>query len=223
MAFAGMNNQKPIVNLEDEPVLVVNADAPPAGKFAFEWFGLANAVIAVPLNALQKLVDALECFFYRTFASRGTPTTPCRARVYSCMCPLAAIGRATRLGFGPLFVINLDEIVEMVVPLSVFVVIAYVKQLFVVGGGTLSADDERYPLHAYRLRDENSDRARHGHAEAVEERFRLLFHFVVDPEVYLRHCCCSFVTDAGNYTVWILQRQQSAIQFKEQFHERSAA
>ena len=139
------------------------------------------------------------------------------------MCPLAAIGRATRLGFGPLFVINLDEIVEMVVPLSVFVVIAYVKQLFVVGGCTLSADDERYPLRVYRLRDENGYRARHGHTEAVEERFRLLFHFIVYSEVYLRHCCCSFVTDGGNYTMWFFQRQLYAIQFNKQSHERSAA
>ena len=49
-------------DLKDDSVGGVYADAPFAGKIALERFGIANAAVAVSLNASEKIVDATNGF-----------------------------------------------------------------------------------------------------------------------------------------------------------------
>ena len=46
----------------NEVVLVINAATPPSLKRILQGFGLPEAIMAVAVNVLQQLVDALECF-----------------------------------------------------------------------------------------------------------------------------------------------------------------
>ena len=43
MSLARGDFEEPVVDLEDQPVRLVNADAPPAGPVPLQWFGLADA------------------------------------------------------------------------------------------------------------------------------------------------------------------------------------
>ena len=63
MARAGIDLERVVFDLEDDSVLLVNADAPPARKVAFERFWFPNAIVTVALYALQKLIDALDGLF----------------------------------------------------------------------------------------------------------------------------------------------------------------
>ena len=63
MASAGIDLKRVAFNLEYDAVLLVNADAPHARKIAFERLWFANAIVAVALYALQKLIDALDGLF----------------------------------------------------------------------------------------------------------------------------------------------------------------
>ena len=47
----------------DNPVFIINPPAPPAGPVAFQRFGIANALMAVPNDILQYLIDSLQRFF----------------------------------------------------------------------------------------------------------------------------------------------------------------
>ena len=58
MSLAGTDDEEPIHDLEDDAVLFVDADAPPAGAIATKRFWVADAGRAVALNALDELVDA---------------------------------------------------------------------------------------------------------------------------------------------------------------------
>ena len=49
-------------DLKDDSVGGVYTDAPFAGKIALERFGIANAAVAVSLNACEKIVDAANGF-----------------------------------------------------------------------------------------------------------------------------------------------------------------
>jgi len=60
MAFAGIDVKRVVVDLEDDSVLLVDTDAPFARKVALEWFRIADAAVAVAVNALDKAVDSLE-------------------------------------------------------------------------------------------------------------------------------------------------------------------
>ena len=60
MASAGIDLKRVAFNLEDDAVLLVNADAPHARKIALERLWFANAIVAVALYALQKLIDTLD-------------------------------------------------------------------------------------------------------------------------------------------------------------------
>ena len=58
MSFAGHDFEAAVCEAEDDAVLVVDADTPPARKIAAKRLGVADAVVAVSLDALQKRVDA---------------------------------------------------------------------------------------------------------------------------------------------------------------------
>ena len=62
MACTGMNGNFASDNLEDKTVRLVYADAPPASKIAFKRLWLADAVVAISINAFEKFVDALDGF-----------------------------------------------------------------------------------------------------------------------------------------------------------------
>ena len=59
---AGIDFQDIAYDLKDDSVGGVYADAPFAGKIALERFGIANAAVAVSLNACEKIVDAANGF-----------------------------------------------------------------------------------------------------------------------------------------------------------------
>ena len=58
MAHARIDLKDAVINGEDETVNVVYSRAPLPGKIALERFGIANAAVAVSLNAREKIVDA---------------------------------------------------------------------------------------------------------------------------------------------------------------------
>ena len=58
MPLAGADDKEAVFDLEDDAVLLVDADAPPAGVIATKRFWAADAGRAVALNALDELVDA---------------------------------------------------------------------------------------------------------------------------------------------------------------------
>ena len=60
MAFAGMNGNFAIDDLKDKAIRLVYADAPPSSKVSLKRLRLADAVVAVAVNALEKFVNALE-------------------------------------------------------------------------------------------------------------------------------------------------------------------
>ena len=59
---AGIDFENIAYDLKDDSVGGVYADAPFAGKIALERFGIANAAVAVSLNACEKIVDAANGF-----------------------------------------------------------------------------------------------------------------------------------------------------------------
>ena len=59
---AGIDFENIAYDLKDDSVGGVYADAPFAGKIALERFGIANAAVAVSLNAREKIVDAANGF-----------------------------------------------------------------------------------------------------------------------------------------------------------------
>ena len=62
MSGAGIDFQDIACNLKDYSVGGVYADTPFAGEIALERFGIANAAVAVSLNAREKIVDAANGF-----------------------------------------------------------------------------------------------------------------------------------------------------------------
>ena len=63
MASAGVDFKCFADEPEYHSVGFVDSNAPPSRTIAFEWLWLANAAIAVALNALKKVVDALDSLF----------------------------------------------------------------------------------------------------------------------------------------------------------------
>lgn len=59
MSCTGMNDDLVPGDLEHQPVLLVNADTPPAREVAFERLWIADAVVAISVDARKKSVDAL--------------------------------------------------------------------------------------------------------------------------------------------------------------------
>ena len=59
-----------LFNFEYQAVLVVDSDAPPAGLVAFQRFGLAHAVIAVPVDCLSAGCLCASMSFCPAFANR---------------------------------------------------------------------------------------------------------------------------------------------------------
>ena len=60
MSHAGVDDEHTVVNLEDKSVRLVYPHAPPTAEFTFERLGLANAIITIPINALDELIDTPE-------------------------------------------------------------------------------------------------------------------------------------------------------------------
>ena len=60
MIAAGVDDQLAVLNDKDKSVFFVDADAPPAGEVARKRLGLADAIIAVALNARDEGVDAFQ-------------------------------------------------------------------------------------------------------------------------------------------------------------------
>lgn len=60
MPHARANDEDAIVYSEDESVRFVDSDAPPSREITLERLGLADARIAVAINALNERVDSLE-------------------------------------------------------------------------------------------------------------------------------------------------------------------
>ena len=61
MAHAGCNDDYAVGNLEYEAVLPVNADAPPSRAVVLERFSLADAAVAVAVDALDELAYLAVC------------------------------------------------------------------------------------------------------------------------------------------------------------------
>ena len=59
---AGIDFQDIACDLKDDSVGGVYADTPFTGEIALERFGIANAAVAVSLNAREKIVDAANGF-----------------------------------------------------------------------------------------------------------------------------------------------------------------
>ena len=62
MAFAGEDFECVSREAENNAVGLVDAYAPPSGKVAAQWLGIADAVGAVAFDALNEHVDASERF-----------------------------------------------------------------------------------------------------------------------------------------------------------------
>ena len=60
MSHARADYEDAIVNSKDKSVGLVDSDAPPSREITFERLGLADARIAVAINALNERVDSLE-------------------------------------------------------------------------------------------------------------------------------------------------------------------
>ena len=60
MSHAGVDDEHTVVNLEDKSVRLVYPHTPPTAEFTFERLGLANAIITIPVNALDELIDTPE-------------------------------------------------------------------------------------------------------------------------------------------------------------------
>lgn len=63
MVLALVNLDAAVLNLVDEPVLLVNFTAPPAGQVTLQWFWVAKPRIAVAVYVSQQLVQLLDEFF----------------------------------------------------------------------------------------------------------------------------------------------------------------
>ena len=59
---AGIDFQDIAYDLKDDSVGGVYADTPFTGEIALERFGIANAAVAVPLDASEKVVDSANGF-----------------------------------------------------------------------------------------------------------------------------------------------------------------
>ena len=57
MSHAGVDDEHAIVYLEDKSVHLVYPHTPPTAEFTFERLGLANAIITIPVNALDELIN----------------------------------------------------------------------------------------------------------------------------------------------------------------------
>ena len=57
MSHAGVDDELAIVYLEDKSVHLVYPHTPPTAEFTFERLGLANAIITIPVNALDELIN----------------------------------------------------------------------------------------------------------------------------------------------------------------------
>ena len=62
MPRAGIDSERLTFDPKDDTVLLINADTPPTRKVAFERFRVANATVAVSVDAFEKVVDSLERF-----------------------------------------------------------------------------------------------------------------------------------------------------------------
>ena len=60
MSHTGVDDEHAIVYLEDKSVRLVDPHTPPTAEFTFERLGLANAIITIPVNALDELIDTPE-------------------------------------------------------------------------------------------------------------------------------------------------------------------
>ena len=61
MSLARHNLKLGVHDTKYNPVPFINADTPPARKVIFQWFGIANAIVAIPLNALDERIDTPDC------------------------------------------------------------------------------------------------------------------------------------------------------------------
>ena len=59
---AGIDFQDIACDLKDDSIGGVYADTPFAGEIALERFGIADATVAVPLDASEKVVDSAKRF-----------------------------------------------------------------------------------------------------------------------------------------------------------------
>ena len=57
MAHAGVYDEHTIVNLEDKSIRLVYPHTPPTIEFTLERFWLANAIVTIPINALDELIN----------------------------------------------------------------------------------------------------------------------------------------------------------------------
>jgi len=60
VSAAGHDFELVVGQAEDDPVLAVDAYAPPSGQVVLQGFGIADAGIPVALNALDERVDSFE-------------------------------------------------------------------------------------------------------------------------------------------------------------------
>ena len=60
MSRTGINSERIVFYPKDDTVLLINADAPPTREIVFERLRVANATVAVSVNAFEKVVDSLE-------------------------------------------------------------------------------------------------------------------------------------------------------------------
>ena len=74
-----------VVNLEDQPILVVDSDTPYAGQIVFQLFWLTiRAVIAVALNVFDQQINPSQNFLLRLILD---VIVPCRSHPeYSSHC-----------------------------------------------------------------------------------------------------------------------------------------
>lgn len=62
MVLALVNLDAAVLNLVDEPVLLVNFTAPPAGQVTLQWLRVAKAIVSVAVYVSQQLVQLLDEF-----------------------------------------------------------------------------------------------------------------------------------------------------------------
>ena len=60
MAHAGVDDEHTIVYLENKSIRLVYPHTPPTAEFTLERLGLANAIVTVPIDALDELIDTPE-------------------------------------------------------------------------------------------------------------------------------------------------------------------
>ena len=60
MSHAGVDDEHAIVYLEDKSVRLVYPHTPPTIEFALELFWFANAIVTIPINALDELINTPE-------------------------------------------------------------------------------------------------------------------------------------------------------------------